>query len=305
MLYIRLNDNDREIEFCNYYKTDTSCIIKFFNCDTIELMNFFGDGVIPFFYAVNKDTGTEEYVSLNMKMTKYNTESGSIKNKSYKIIKESYFEEEVLINYETGEPLLDDSGNKMINRVFHPAILEPVEEIVDGTFINIILEKQNIHEKVNDIKNVLKENTNDVKHLKENGCSPNAYNSVLNLAKAMASEITDDTVAITIQELYDDWSGKSVYYEKGIYLRFEKVLYKVIINHTSQENWTPLNAPSLYAKVLTDVSGVILPWEQPDSTNGFKTGDKVTHKGKTWISTADENIWEPGAVGAPWEEVEG
>ena len=26
-------------------------------------------------------------------------------------------------------------------------------------------------------------------------------------------------------------------------------------------------------------------------------GDRVTHKGKTWESTIDNNVWEPGAAG--------
>lgn len=30
-------------------------------------------------------------------------------------------------------------------------------------------------------------------------------------------------------------------------------------------------------------------------------GDKVMHNGKTWQSTTDNNVWEPGVYG--WEEV--
>ena len=40
---------------------------------------------------------------------------------------------------------------------------------------------------------------------------------------------------------------------------------------------------------------------QPDSTNPYAKGDKVTHNGKTWQSTTDNNVWEPGVYG--WEEV--
>ena len=50
----------------------------------------------------------------------------------------------------------------------------------------------------------------------------------------------------------------------------------------AQETWTPDTAVSLWAKVLTDPSGRILAWVQPDSTNPYMKGDKVTHKGKTW-----------------------
>ena len=45
----------------------------------------------------------------------------------------------------------------------------------------------------------------------------------------------------------------------------------------------------------------ITEWEQPDSTNPYMQGDKVTHNGKTWISDIDGNVWEPGVYG--WNEV--
>ena len=61
------------------------------------------------------------------------------------------------------------------------------------------------------------------------------------------------------------------------------------------------DAPSLFAKVLIPDTDTIPEWEQPDSTNPYAKGDKVTHNGKTWISTADGNVWEPGVYG--WEEV--
>lgn len=44
-------------------------------------------------------------------------------------------------------------------------------------------------------------------------------------------------------------------------------------------------------------------WEQPDSTNAYGKGDKVAHNGKTWVSTLDNNSWEPGVYG--WDEVTG
>ena len=46
---------------------------------------------------------------------------------------------------------------------------------------------------------------------------------------------------------------------------------------------------------------VIPEWEQPDSTNPYSKGDKVTHNGKTWVSDVDNNVWEPGVYG--WSEV--
>ena len=65
--------------------------------------------------------------------------------------------------------------------------------------------------------------------------------------------------------------------------------------------WTPTEAPSLFAKVLIPDPDVIPKWEQPDSTNPYSKGDKVTHAGKTWESDLDGNVWAPGVYG--WTEI--
>lgn len=147
----------------------------------------------------------------------------------------------------------------------------------------------------------------DIEDMKEGGTGgvPETYASVFAMAKMSAEEITDDNQALKVADLYDVWSGESVEYKTGKYLTYKDVLYKVLQNHTSQAGWTPDTASSLYAKVLTDPSGEVLPWEQPQSTNPYKKGDRVTHNGKTWESLVDSNVWEPGAVGSEslWKEV--
>ena len=64
-------------------------------------------------------------------------------------------------------------------------------------------------------------------------------------------------------------------------------------------------SPSLFARVLIEDPTVIPEWIQPDSTNPYMRGDKVTHNNKTWESLVDNNVWEPGTVGteALWQEV--
>ena len=84
-------------------------------------------------------------------------------------------------------------------------------------------------------------------------------------------------------------------------VRFDGVLYRVLQDHISQENWTPTAAPSLFAKVLIPDPDVIPEWEQPDSTNPYQVGDKVTHNGKIWENVTANNVWEPGVYG--WVEV--
>ena len=120
----------------------------------------------------------------------------------------------------------------------------------------------------------------------------------------VAAGLTDaEAVAATC--LYPHWSGNSVAYAKGQRVQYENTLYTVLQAHTSQATWTPTAAPSLFAKVLIPDPTVVPEWEQPDSTNPYMKGDKVTHNGKTWVSLIDNNVWEPGATGtaALWQEV--
>lgn len=112
-------------------------------------------------------------------------------------------------------------------------------------------------------------------------------------------ELATDEVALQVPNLYPVWK-EEVNYVVGERVLFEDVLYKVLINHTSQKGWEPNVAVSLFTKVLIPDENVIPEWEQPESTNPYMIGDKVTHNGKTWVSTVDGNVWEPGVYG--WEE---
>lgn len=114
-----------------------------------------------------------------------------------------------------------------------------------------------------------------------------------------AQSLTDET-ALEAVDLFPAWkTGQS--YTAGQRIRYGGVLYSVLQDHTSQADWTPDAAASLFAKVLIPDPDVIPEWEQPDSTNPYSAGDKVTHNGKTWVSDIDNNVWEPGVYG--WTEV--
>lgn len=124
-----------------------------------------------------------------------------------------------------------------------------------------------------------------------------AYRAAIDLA----AQSLDDTKAVEAQCLYPDFAV-GVPYTAGDRLVYDGKLYKVLQAHTSQADWTPPAAPSLFAEVLPGQGGTgIGEWKQPDSTNPYQKGDKVTHNGKTWVSTVDDNVWEPGVYG--WTEV--
>lgn len=125
-------------------------------------------------------------------------------------------------------------------------------------------------------------------------------------AKINSKNNTDEQ-ALAVSALYPNWStyaeGNTL--TAGERVNYNGTLYNVIQTHQKQELWTPVNAPSLFAKVLIPDVNSISEWEQPDGTNAYAKGDKVTHNGKTWESLVDGNVWEPDALGSEtlWKEV--
>lgn len=114
------------------------------------------------------------------------------------------------------------------------------------------------------------------------------------IEEAMSKE--DDSVVLETPQLLPEWKA-DVSYTTGKKIQYGGVVWKVLQDHTSQEGWEPGIAPSLFAEVLIPDPDVIPEWKQPDSTNPYMTGDKVTHNGGTWVSTIDNNVWEPGVYG--------
>lgn len=117
-----------------------------------------------------------------------------------------------------------------------------------------------------------------------------------------ASVSLDDEDALKGVELFPAWSADTAY-AIGDRVRYDGVLYKCLINHTSQSDWIPEDSISLWARVLIPDPEVIPDWVQPESTNPYMTGDKVRHNGSIWVSTIDYNVYEPGVYG--WDVVGG
>lgn len=138
-----------------------------------------------------------------------------------------------------------------------------------------------------------------------------AAEAAVALAKMQAVEL-DDGQALKVPALYDEWSGKGVKYygpddpdgNPQTRLRFQGTLVKCLQTHTSQPDWAPNAAPSLWTVILPgqDGSGVTVGiWEQPGPENAYQLGDQVIHNGHLWESDFDgDNVWEPGQVGSHW-----
>lgn len=132
--------------------------------------------------------------------------------------------------------------------------------------------------------------------------------SIVDKARALRSTIESlsqslsDEQALESVELFPNWKN-SIDYTTGTKVRYDGILYKVLQNHTSQADWTPPAAPSLFARILIPDENVIPVWEQPDSTNAYMTGDRVhypTENDPVYESTIDNNVWSPVDYPAGW-----
>lgn len=107
-----------------------------------------------------------------------------------------------------------------------------------------------------------------------------------------------------ILEAFPKWNSELTY-AVGDAVFYNNVLYKCVQGHTSQTDWNPEDAVSLWAEMLNAPTedGSIPEWVQPGSTNPYMTGDKVTFNGKVYESLIDNNVWSPEAYPAGWREV--
>ncbi|MBQ1759770.1 MAG: hypothetical protein IIZ94_08810 [Prevotella sp.] len=112
----------------------------------------------------------------------------------------------------------------------------------------------------------------------------------------MSENATDEDALDNILA-FPKWEvGKA--YVKDDRIRYENVLYKALQSHTSQADWTPDVAVSLFVKVSIEEYP---QWVQPQGAHdAYNKGDKVTHLEKHWESEIDANVYEPSVYG--WKE---
>lgn len=133
--------------------------------------------------------------------------------------------------------------------------------------------------------------------------------AIIAIFDGMAPSLSAD-VAQKSAELFPAWDANGHDYTNGERIKYDGVLYQCLQGHTSQADWSPTAAHSLWSKVLDSgtsdtPAGEVPEWVQPESTNPYPLGARVRHKGKCWESLVANNVWEPGAIGAEtvWREV--
>lgn len=118
--------------------------------------------------------------------------------------------------------------------------------------------------------------------------------------ESMSAELTDAD-ALDVPELFPKFDGNAHLYAVGNRVRYGDLLYKCLQAHTSQSDWTPDTAVSLWVRV-DDPSIEFPEWKQPQGAHdAYSKNSKCSHNGKRWISSIDSNVYEPGVYG--WEEV--
>lgn len=131
--------------------------------------------------------------------------------------------------------------------------------------------------------------------------------AIRRLAELQALDV-DEADAMSVKALFPEWSPDGVEYfdgndgtHKQSRVLHEDTLYKCIGSHTSQADWVPGKAVSLWVRM--DDPAIEWPeWVKPTgSHDAYDMGAKVSHKGKHWINTGkDKNEYEPGVWG--WDE---
>ena len=101
-----------------------------------------------------------------------------------------------------------------------------------------------------------------------------------------------DEEAMEIPTLFPEWEsgGSDV---KDDRICYQNQLYKCLQSHTSQDDWMPDTAVSLWVAV-SDPAEEWPQWKQPAGAHdAYPKGAKVTHNGKRYTSNVDANTWEP------------
>ena len=117
-------------------------------------------------------------------------------------------------------------------------------------------------------------------------------------------DYASDEDAYTMRYLYPEWLGNGLTYKANDRLMYNDKFYKVLQDHTSQSDWTPDTASSLYVEIA-EPSNEYPEFKQPTGAHdAYAKGDKITFEGKHYISLIDANVYSPTAYPAGWSLVE-
>lgn len=126
------------------------------------------------------------------------------------------------------------------------------------------------------------------------------------VVQMFAASLSDEQ-ALEVATVFNPWKvGQK--YTTGEFLTYglnevgDPQLYKVVMDHTSQADWTPDATASLYDAIGLDDSGYPV-WSQPiGAHDAYNKGDVVNYNGVLYQSLIDGNVYSPEAYPAGWSE---
>ena len=138
-----------------------------------------------------------------------------------------------------------------------------------------------------------------IENVKSRQTNVELANSITFVILAESGSIDDVTIT-EHTELFVPWvSGMA--YSAGALRQHNGELYRCAQAHTSQDDWTPDVAVSLWVKVGNPLEEYP-DWSAPiGAHDAYSLEAKVTHNSKKWISDIDGNVYEPGVDG--WTQV--
>ena len=122
------------------------------------------------------------------------------------------------------------------------------------------------------------------------------------------AESLSDEQAMEIATVYPAWADNTAYAVNTIVTYGtnevgDPQLYRCVQAHTSQSDWKPDIAKSLWSAIGVAGDGVPV-WSQPTGAHdAYNVGDRVHYPGESdpiYESLIDGNIWSPEAYPAGW-----
>jgi len=129
----------------------------------------------------------------------------------------------------------------------------------------------------------------------------------------LAAQRVPEDMAVTVISLFPLWAadfdalvaavGEDGVIRRGTRLRRGGYLFTNMhdISH-ADHNTDPLEDPSMWSRMVDPDEGAP-EWFMPQwPFTQWMYGSRAMHDGVVWVSTADNNVWEPGSSGAPWRQ---
>lgn len=125
------------------------------------------------------------------------------------------------------------------------------------------------------------------------------------LTQTYTLDMATDNQAYQMRYLYPDFDPNGHEYKKDDRFLWSEnnKFYKVLQNHTSQADWTPDTAVSLYVEI-PDPAEEWPEWKQPTGAHdAYSVGDKVSYNKEHYISQINGNTTVPGSDERWWKKV--